>query len=169
MGLCASTMTTAAIPRYLLPRLDLSSLRKTRLLSYAAPRCEFQYRNAASNSTSSKPRVLEKPTKFYPPSHPQRLAKRTVPRQYPGPPLSQAQKQEQKVKKYPHMMPGEGTFMFWFLNSRMLHMGICLVLIHPINDSALRFSAANVPSVRATLPLRLRLRRELSPVYTVHR
>ncbi|KAL8858059.1 MAG: hypothetical protein Q9178_005384 [Gyalolechia marmorata] len=122
-------MTTAVIPRYLLPGLDLSSVHKSRLLSYAAPRRGFQYRNAATNSTSSKPRVLEKPAKFYPPSHPQRLAKRTVPRQYPGPPLSPAQKQEQKVKKYPHMMPAEGTFMFWFFNSRMLHMGICLSVL----------------------------------------
>ncbi|KAL8798601.1 MAG: hypothetical protein Q9182_006536 [Xanthomendoza sp. 2 TL-2023] len=52
-----------------------------------------------------------------------------MPRQYPGPPLSQAQKEEQKVKKYPHMMPAEGTFMFWFLTNRLVHMAICLSVL----------------------------------------
>ncbi|KAL8674720.1 MAG: hypothetical protein Q9168_000878 [Polycauliona sp. 1 TL-2023] len=120
---------SAAIPHFLLPRLDVSFQRSPRLLSSAVRHQGLQCRNAATNSTSSKPRVLEKPAKFYPPSHPQRLAKRAMPRQYPGPPQSQAQKQEQKVKKYPHMMPAEGTFMFWFLNSRVLHMGICLSVL----------------------------------------
>lgn len=118
---------SAAIPRFLLPGLNIPCKQNPRLLTFAVTHRGFQCRNTATNSNSSKPRVLEKPTKFYPPSHPQRLAKRSLPRQYPGPPLSQAQQEEQKTKKYPHMMPAEGTVMFWFLNSRMLHMGICLV------------------------------------------
>jgi len=31
-----------------------------------------------------------------------------------------------KYKKYPNMMPGEGTFMHWFLNNRSIHLYICL-------------------------------------------
>ncbi|KAI4221265.1 MAG: hypothetical protein L6R36_007027 [Xanthoria steineri] len=120
---------SAAIPRFLLPGLPVPSKRNPRPLIFAVAHRGSQCRNAATNSNSSKPRVLEKPTKFYPPSHPQRLAKRALPRQYPGPPLSQAQQEEQKTKKYPHMMPAEGTVMFWFLNSRMLHMGICLSVL----------------------------------------
>ncbi|KAL8659895.1 MAG: hypothetical protein Q9226_000189 [Calogaya cf. arnoldii] len=124
---------SAAIPRFLLPGLDLPFKRNPRLLSYAVTHRGFQCRNAATNSTPSKPRVLEKPAKFYPPSHPQRLAKRTLPQQYPGPPLSQAQKEEQKVKKYPHMMPPQGSFMFWFLNNRWLHMTICLSVLFSLS------------------------------------
>ncbi|KAL8945230.1 MAG: hypothetical protein Q9211_000240 [Gyalolechia sp. 1 TL-2023] len=85
-----------------------------------------RYRNASTGPAPTKPRVLEKPAKFYPPSHPQRLVKRRMPRQYPGPPLSDVQKAQQRTKKYPNMMPAEGTFMFWFWNSRLVHMGISL-------------------------------------------
>ncbi|KAL8866947.1 MAG: hypothetical protein Q9198_008701 [Flavoplaca austrocitrina] len=120
---------SVAIPRYLLPGLEVPCKRNPRLLFSALRHRGFLCRNATTGTGSSKPRALEKPAKFYPPSHPQRLTKRTMPRQYPGPPLSQAQREEQKVKKYPHMMPAEGTFMFWFLNSRMLHMGICLSVL----------------------------------------
>ncbi|KAL9636292.1 MAG: hypothetical protein Q9204_002314 [Flavoplaca sp. TL-2023a] len=120
---------SVAIPRYLLPGLEVPCKWNPRLLSSALRHRGILCRNATTGTASSKPRVLEKPAKFYPPSHPQRLTKRTMPRQYPGPPLSQAQREEQKVKKYPHMMPAEGTFMFWFLNSRMLHMGICLSVL----------------------------------------
>ncbi|KAL8768366.1 MAG: hypothetical protein Q9209_005400 [Squamulea sp. 1 TL-2023] len=122
-------MTSASIPRFLLPGLEHSFARNSRLTLYAATYRGFQKRHAATNPTPSKPHILEKPAKFYPPSHPQRLTKRTMPRQYPGPPLPQAQKEEQKFKKYPHMMPAEGTFMFWFLNNRMLHMSICLTVL----------------------------------------
>ncbi|KAL8702165.1 MAG: hypothetical protein Q9224_000127 [Gallowayella concinna] len=99
-------------------------MRNCRLIAYATPHKGLQCRNASTTPSSSKPRVLEKPAKFYPPSHPQRLSKRTLPRQYPGPRLSQAQIEEQKVKKYPHMMPSEGTFMFWFLTHRWLHVSV---------------------------------------------
>ena len=130
---------SVAIPRYLLPGLEVPCKRNPRLLSSALRYRGFLCRNATTGKASSKPPLLEKPAKFYPPSHPQRLTKRALPRQYPGPPLSQAQREEQKVKKYPHMMPAEGTFMFWFLNSRMLHMGICLVIIHLSPRKRIRF------------------------------
>lgn len=117
------------IPRYLLPHRGTFALERAWRVRCALWPNSPRYSNASTGSAPSKPRVLEKPAKFYPPSHPQRLVKGRVPRQYPGPPLSEVQKAEQKTKKYPNMMPAEGTFMFWFLNNRLLHMSISMVLI----------------------------------------
>ncbi|KAI9675086.1 MAG: hypothetical protein M1817_001494 [Caeruleum heppii] len=83
-------------------------------------------RHASSKSPSShKPIVLEKPTKFNPPSHPARLQK-SPPRSYAGPPLSAQQREAQKTRQYPHMMPPEGSFMHWFLTNRSIHIWITL-------------------------------------------
>ena len=114
------------IPRFLLPRGYIfpfaqspNSLRPPRISFRTQPIC----RNASAST--SKPRVLEKPTKFNPPSHGRRLRRQT-PRQY-GPQLTVEQKVEQETKKYPNMMPSPGTFMYWFLTSRGIHTFICLV------------------------------------------
>ncbi|KAI9776192.1 MAG: hypothetical protein M1839_000513 [Geoglossum umbratile] len=81
-------------------------------------------------STHTKPgkaaAVLEKPAKFNPPSHGSR---RAAPRSYPGPPLSAKEKAAQQTNKYPNMMPGEGTFMRWFLTNRGLHVYITLTTL----------------------------------------
>ncbi|KAL9124428.1 MAG: hypothetical protein Q9217_006237 [Psora testacea] len=77
----------------------------------------------ASTSTS-KPRVLEKPTRFNPPSHGKRI-KEHMPQHY-GPELTQQQKAEQETKQYPRMMPPPGTIMHWFLNHDSLHIWITL-------------------------------------------
>jgi hypothetical protein len=89
------------------------------------PRFRLSVRHA---STTAPPKtiVLEQPDKFRPPSHPQRLNRR-APRQYPGPPLSEAERKAQKTKRYPHMFPNEGTFMHWFLTNRWLHLFITVV------------------------------------------
>ena len=117
---------SAAVPRCLLPREYLlpylQSVRPVRPRQVA--RKTLSVRQIASAS-SSKPRVLEKPTKFNPPSHGKRLKQQT-PRQY-GPQLTGEQKVEQQTKKYPNMMPAPGTFMHWFLNSRGIHTFISLV------------------------------------------
>lgn len=121
-------MAPALIPRFLLPRCGhLGPQRAVRIVRVPPWRLQ-PCQHASTDASTSKPLNLEKPTKFYPPSHPQRLAKRRLPRQYSGPPMSEAQREEQKTKKYPNMMPAEGTFMYWFLNSRLLHMSITLVL-----------------------------------------
>src|SRR2546423_5191091 len=80
----------------------------------------------ASTTTPPKTFVLEKPDKFRPPSHPQRL-NRKPPRQYPGPPLSESERQAQKTRRYPHMFPNEGTALHWFLTNKWIHMWISLV------------------------------------------
>ncbi|MCJ1465326.1 hypothetical protein MMC07_003943 [Pseudocyphellaria aurata] len=75
-----------------------------------------------------KPRVLEKPTKFTPPSHPARI-NRPTPRHFPGPMMSPEQTIARKTKKYPHMMPPEGSFMYWFLTNKGIHMWFCLSVL----------------------------------------
>ena len=82
------------------------------------------YRNAST--ASSKPIVLEKPERFNPPSHPARLDRRP-PRNYPGPPVSERERQVQKTKQYPNSMPPEGTWRYWFLTTKIVHIYIVLV------------------------------------------
>lgn len=94
------------------------SARPPQTLYRTLPIC----RNASAST--SKPRILEKPTRFNPPSHGKRLKNQT-PRQY-GPQLSKEQVTKQQTKKYPNMMPAPGTFMHWFLTSRGIHTFITL-------------------------------------------
>jgi hypothetical protein len=117
----------AMIPRRLLSRSATvsrlpHSIPETRLV-YQAPR---YYETCRHASNSSKPKVLEKPLKFNPPSH---AARRVAPRQYPGPPLPARELEAQKTKQYPNMMPPEGSFMHWFLTNRFIHMWIILVAL----------------------------------------
>ena len=102
------------------PRQDLSTTAIVRRISLT-----LSTRNA---STAIPPKiiVLDKPDKFRPPSHPQRL-NRKAPRQYPGPPLSEPEQQAQKTKRYPHMFPNEGTALHSFLTNKWIHMWISLV------------------------------------------
>ena len=109
------------LPRgYKLPYVQLPRPVRPPPICYRTP---IICRNASASA--SKPRVLEKPTKFNPPSHGKRL-KQQVPRSY-GPQLTEEQKTEQEKKQYPHMMPPEGTFMYWFLTNRGIHTFITLV------------------------------------------
>lgn len=68
--------------------------------------------------------VLEKPARFNPPSHGARL--RRGPPRYAGPQLSQEERDAQRTRKYPNMMPAEGTFLHWFLNNRAIHLYITM-------------------------------------------
>ena len=70
--------------------------------------------------------MLEKPSKYTPPSHPARFKKQDLPKHYGGE-LSALQKKLQRRKRYPNMFPDEGTFLFWFLTQRWLHAFIALV------------------------------------------
>ena len=117
---------SAPTPRFPLPRGYILSY--TQLAKPVRPQ-QIAYRTLPicrhASASTSKPRVLEKPTKFNPPSHGKRL-KQHVPRRY-GPQLTWEQKTEQQRKKYPNMMPPPGTFMHWFLTSRGIHTFISLV------------------------------------------
>ncbi|CAK4031563.1 hypothetical protein CBER1_00670 [Lecanosticta acicola] len=77
----------------------------------------------ASSAPPPKPRVLEKPDKFRPPSHPSRL--RSKSRYSYGPDLTP----QQQTRRYPHMMPPEGTLMHWFLTNRSIHVWISLSIL----------------------------------------
>lgn len=80
-----------------------------------------------SNRTTqvpNKPRVLEKPARFNPPSHGSR---RSRPQRSYGAALSDAELDAQKSKRYPNMMPPEGTLLHWLLTNRALHLWITLV------------------------------------------
>lgn len=78
----------------------------------------------ASSAPPPKPRLLEKPDRFNPPSHPSRL--RSKHRSY-GAPLSDHERKAQKTRSYPHMMPAEGTFTHWFLTNKSIHLWISIV------------------------------------------
>ncbi|KAI9685996.1 MAG: hypothetical protein M1822_003979 [Bathelium mastoideum] len=116
-------MSQATVPKFLIPH-------GRQYLHPSVARHAFGLtpnRSRRHASASSKPLVLEKPLKFNPPSHPSRL--RTRRRVYPGPPLSEQERQAQKTKWYPHMMPPEGTFMNWFLRDRSIHVWISMSVL----------------------------------------
>ena len=114
---------SAPIPRFLLPRGQILPYSQLPKLVNPRYRTLPTYRNASAST--SKPRVLEKPTRFNPPSHGKRL-KQEIPRNY-GPQLTVEQKAEQETKKYPNTMPAPGTWMYWFLTTTSIHTFITLV------------------------------------------
>jgi len=104
----------ATIPRFLLPQTG------------AIWRNQF-VRNATTKAKPGKPLVLEKPARFNPPSHGSRISKGPPRYQYAGPQMTEEQKAAQATKKYPSMMPPEGTFMYWFINNKSIHLYITMV------------------------------------------
>ncbi|KAM0335255.1 hypothetical protein ACHAQA_000299 [Verticillium albo-atrum] len=82
-------------------------------------------RRHASTKTPGKPIVLEKPTKFNPPSHGSRLPRNQGPKHYGGA-LSEAEKGAQKRREYPGMMAPVGTRTHSFIHNRNLHLFISL-------------------------------------------
>ncbi|KAG4413473.1 hypothetical protein IFR04_013409, partial [Cadophora malorum] len=103
---------TTSIPRFLLPQRG--SIWRIRLSTPSSTVLTVRHASKVPKPKSPakqppKQFVLEKPTKFVPPSHGARLRKE-APR-YPGPQLSEEEAAAQKAKKYPNMMPPDGTFM----------------------------------------------------------
>ncbi|RLL98559.1 hypothetical protein CFD26_106944 [Aspergillus turcosus] len=131
-------MAPITIPQFLLPRGIPSSRTLHALTRRSNPRTlattVTSSRRCASSDNSSKPRVLAQPDKFRPPSHPARRVVQTRngrvvspgPINYPGPRLSEKEKEEQKHRKYPNMFPPEGTIMYKFLTSRWIHIWIAM-------------------------------------------
>ena len=131
---CDPDRMTTTIPKFLLPRGIISYLNGQCLpcrVATASVRSFPQHRYASASA--AKPRVLEKPTRFNPPSHGRRLKER-MPRNY-GPSLTKEQKVEQDTKQYPSMMPPKGTFMHWFLTNRSIHVWITMVYTCSPSDS----------------------------------
>ncbi|OJD37709.1 major facilitator superfamily [Diplodia corticola] len=129
-------MASASMPRALVRISSARPLRTSAALfptSAAAAAQRLLLRRtyaAASKKDDSKPRVLEKPDKFRPPSHAARLpSNRKKPQYTYGPRLTEEELAQQKRKKYPNMMPPEGTPMYYFLTNRMLHVYISLAVL----------------------------------------
>lgn len=140
---------TQLIPQFLLPRgISSRTLRYaataqavTLPTAAAAPRRGFssstpqRKQSGTKTSKEKKPRTLAQPDKFRPPSHPARRVLQTrdgkpvvrEPYNYPGPPLSAKEKEEQQTKQYPNMFPPEGTVMHKFLTTRWIHAWIAMV------------------------------------------
>jgi hypothetical protein len=117
---------SARIPHFLLPRGLPLQFKQSTLISHQLPLVRYaSSKPKASKPISKGPIVLEKPAKFNPPSHGQRI--KATPRNYPGPKLSDLEEQEKKTKQYPHMMPAEGTAMHWFLTNKSIHIYIAFV------------------------------------------
>ncbi|EEQ92512.1 uncharacterized protein BDCG_07632 [Blastomyces dermatitidis ER-3] len=129
------------IPPFLLPR----GISKRTLLFFAsrnarprqgslqAPPSGLRLKSTSKSTKPSAARVLEKPDRFRPPSHPARRVMNArsaqQPRNYPGPRLSEAELAEKKTKRYPHMFPPEGTVMHKFLTSRGIHVWISMSVL----------------------------------------
>lgn len=134
-----------SIPPFLLPRglptrTTLRTLQSRKLSS--TPVLSARNKKPETN----KSRILEKPDKFRPPSHPQRLVTPVArtpsgqPLNY-GPRLSSAEREAQNKKQYPNMFPPEGTVMFKFLTSRWIHIWIAMVRL--IFYSSLQIASMN--------------------------
>ena len=126
-----STMSSLQLSR----QLTLRAMRSPQTSLLARP-----LTTSRPASSSSKPapkgRLLEKPTRFNPPSHPARLPRRNRQPAFTVP-LSAKEKEQQKTKQYPHMMPPEGTFFHWFLTNRTIHVWITMVGHPPLPSSSL--------------------------------
>ncbi|RKF61469.1 putative major facilitator superfamily protein [Erysiphe neolycopersici] len=85
------------------------------------------YRLIRNSSSRAYPHVLEKPEKFNPPSHGSRLRNPTT--RYYGPQMTAEELAQQKSKKYPNMMPPEGTFMHWFLHNKLIHLWLSMGIL----------------------------------------
>ena len=126
---------STVIPQYLIPRGIPMLQRHPRAFFrtwqslHRSPTCRY------ASTQNPKPIVLEKPAKFNPPSHPARLNRRP-PRNYPGPRLTESQKEEQKTKQYPNSFPPEGTWRYWFLTNRRIHVFITLVCPGEMDSSS---------------------------------
>lgn len=118
-------------------------------------------RYASSKPPPPKPRLLEKPERFNPPSHPSRL--RSKPRSY-GAPLSDRERQAQKTRTYPHMMPAEGTFTYWFLTNKTIHLWISIVCTLRIHKRSL----ADLDPGNPRHAHCRRMARRLPPLDTLH-
>ena len=112
----------------------LSSMRRPLSLCRLPPRYQVlpTSRHASTKAQTDKSRILEKPERFNPPSHGSRRVK---PRMYPGPRLSEQEKEEQSHKRYPNTMPPEGTLTHTLLTSRGLHLTITLVSLYDLSEN----------------------------------
>lgn len=78
-----------------------------------------------------KPPILEKPSKYTPPSHPSRRTAKQEPRHYGGS-LSKEELEAQERKDYPTMMAPPGTWAHYFWTNKLIHVYIMTVCTHAL-------------------------------------
>ncbi|KAJ5856084.1 uncharacterized protein N7529_010028 [Penicillium soppii] len=121
----------APIPSFLLPggpptALMLRTLQRQNARSFSSTSAVLK------KASTPKPRVLAKPDRFRPPSHPQRIvppSPKGVPAGQPfeyGPRTTEKERIEQSKTQYPGMFPPEGTVMHRFLTSKWIHVWIAM-------------------------------------------
>ncbi|KAG6236391.1 hypothetical protein E4U25_003814 [Claviceps purpurea] len=112
------------IPRFLLP-LQGPLWRGVRIPLSQNVLVRFASSSSSSSDKAKNPLVLEKPTKFNPPSHGSRLKRNSVPRHY-GPELTASEVTVQEQKDYPGLMAPKGTWAHWLWHNTMIHMWIMM-------------------------------------------
>ncbi|KAL1620189.1 hypothetical protein SLS56_009780 [Neofusicoccum ribis] len=171
--------SSASMPRALARLSSAHPLRPSAAvlpLRPSAHRPLLLRRSYASPSKDGKPRVLEKPDKFRPPSHPAKLPSRRQKPQYTyGPRLTAEEMAAQRTKKYPNMMPPEGSFMHWFLTNRMLHVYVSLAVLFSLAGYTFLMNFLTTTPYRDLLPARsdllshpLRSLHQFGQVYKMH-
>ncbi|KAB2570754.1 Major facilitator superfamily [Lasiodiplodia theobromae] len=172
-------MASAPMPRALVRLSSAHYLRTSgALFSLRSTPAQLLFRRnyAAAKNDDSKPRVLEKPDKFRPPSHPARIpSSRKRPQYTYGPRLTDEELATQKRKQYPNMMPPEGSFMHWFLTNRMLHVYISLGVLFSLAFYVFLMNFLTSTPYRDLLPERsellthpLRSLHQFGQVYKMH-
>ncbi|KAK8193701.1 hypothetical protein IWZ00DRAFT_543524 [Phyllosticta capitalensis] len=121
---------STSIPRALL-RLNASRQLSARPLLQTPSALHAAAIRYASSKTPSenKPRILEKPDKFRPPSHGAKLPTRKRPTYQYGPSLTPEELEAQKTKKYPNMEPPKGTWAYYLVKSVRFHSFIALFVL----------------------------------------
>ncbi|KAH7054606.1 hypothetical protein B0J12DRAFT_709980 [Macrophomina phaseolina] len=135
-----------------------AALHPAAVAQYQLLRFRRAYASKPPKSEDGKPLVLEKPDKFRPPSHPARLpSSRKKPQYSYGPRLTPEELAAQGRKKYPNMMPPEGSFMHWFLTNRMLHVYISLAVLFSLAFYTFLMNFLTTTPYRDLLPARSEL------------
>lgn len=127
-----TTTTMSLIPA---TRMLLKFRPTTPLLTPRLQQLQVRHASSSSIKPPRKPIVLEKPAKFNPPSHAARLPRR-APRGAALPTYGRSEKEKEGGRKrYPNMMPEEGTFLHWFLTSKGVHVWITMVSYPSVSAS----------------------------------
>ncbi|CAG8323471.1 hypothetical protein PENNAL_c0017G03180 [Penicillium nalgiovense] len=129
------------IPGFLLPRGPPSALtfralqRQSARRSFTSTSTALKKASKSNTNANPKPRVLAKPDRFRPPSHPQRLTTPSPKNAPPGQPFeygprtTEKERIQQSKTQYPGMFPPEGTVMFKFLTSKWIHIWIAMSVL----------------------------------------
>lgn len=80
--------------------------------------------------------VIPQPDKYRPPSHSARKPNRDLENRVYGPPLTEEDKKRMATKKYPNMMSPEGTFSYWFLHNKAIHLWITMGILFSLAIAA---------------------------------